>query len=74
MASAAVLLVLAVAGLAAGTVLVGRERDVARLQRDRALAAEEEARRSAARAQDEAAIARAVSEFLQQDLLAQAGP
>jgi hypothetical protein len=39
------------------------------LQRDRAVAAEVEAKAAAERATTEAAIARAVNDFLQQDLL-----
>ena len=67
MASAFALLLLSVAGLAAGTLLIARERD-------RAVAAERLAETAAEQARSEAAIAQAVSNFLQQDLLAQADP
>ncbi len=66
-ASAFVLLLLSVAGLAVGTLLIARERD-------RAVAAEGQAEAAAEQARSEVAIAQAVSNFLQQDLLAQADP
>ena len=45
-----------------------------RLERDRALKAEGQATNSAKKAQTEAAVAKAVSDFLQNDLLAEAAP
>jgi tetratricopeptide (TPR) repeat protein len=65
MSSLGVLLVTAVVGLSVGLVVVGRERALKEEQRQQAVAQKE-------RADEEAAVARAVNEFLRYDLLGQA--